>query len=269
MESIINFDNVSYSVDGKNILNNLSFNIKKGEFVSIIGANGSGKSTLVNILAGLINYDGYIDINGICLNKANIYNVRKNVSIVLDDINNVNVCVSVSDEISVGLNNLGVNEFSISKKVVDIAKEFKIYEILNRDFDKISNSNKVKVFLASALITNPSVLILDDCLHQLSVKDRELVFNILKKYNKESKLTILMVTHNMNDTLYGDRVIVLDKGSVMFSGTPRSVFKNKEKLYDCGIELPFMIDFSLKLIDKDIISHVYLDMRKLVDDIWK
>lgn len=268
MESIINFDGVSYSVNGKAILKNLSFDIKKGEFISIVGANGSGKTTLVNILSGLYDYNGYIDICGYNLNKNNMIDIRKKVSIIFDDINNINVCESVSDEISVGLNNLGVDEFSISKRVVDIAKEFKIYDILNSNFSNISNSNKVKVFLASSLITNPDILIIDDCLHQLSVRDRELVFDILNKYKKNNKLTIVMVTHNMEDTLLGDKVIVLDKGELLFYGTPRSVFKNKEKMHSCGIEIPFMIDLSLRLMDKKIIDHVYLDMRKLVDDIW-
>ena len=269
MESIINLDNVSYSVFKRNILNNISLSIKKGEFVSGIGGNGSGKSTLINVLAGIVDYSGYIDINGYCLNKENINNIRKSVSVVFDDINNVNVTENVSDEIAVGLNNLGIDEFSISKMVVDIAREFKIYNILNYDFASISNSNKVKVFLASALVSNPDILIIDDCLHQLSVSDKELIFDILNKYNKKKKLTIIMVTHDVNDTLNSNRVIVLSKGMIVFDGTPRSVFKNKDKLIDCGIEIPFMMLLSLKLMDEGVINHVYVDMRKLVDDIWK
>ena len=269
MDSIINFDGVSFVIDGKVLLDNLSFDIKKGEFVSIIGGNGSGKTTFVNVLAGLTNYTGYIDINGYYLTEENINQIRRSISFVFDDINNVNVTECVSDEISVGLNNLGIDEFSISKRVVDIAKEFRIYNILNNDFSSISNSNKVKVFLAASLISNPDILVIDDCLHQLSVRDKELVFNILKRYNKEKKLTIIMVTHNMNDVLLSDRVIVFNKGKVVSSGTPQSVFKEKDKLNKCGLEVPFMIEFSLKLMDKDIIKHVYLDMGKLVDAIWK
>ncbi len=269
MDSIINFDGVSFVIDGKVLLDNLSFDIKKGEFVSIIGGNGSGKTTFVNVLAGLTNYTGYIDINGYYLTEENINQIRRSISFVFDDINNVNVTECVSDEISVGLNNLGIDEFSISKRVVDIAKEFRIYNILNNDFSSISNSNKVKVFLAASLISNPDILVIDDCLHQLSVRDKELVFNILKRYNKEKKLTIIMVTHNMNDVLLSDRVIVLCKGKVVSSGTPQSLFKEKDKLNKCGVEVPFMIEFSLKLMDKDIIKHVYLDMGKLVDAIWK
>ena len=84
-----------------------------------------------------------------------------------------------------------------------------------------------------------------------------------------SKLTIIMVTHDVNDTLNCNRVIVLSKGMIVFDGTPRSVFKNKDKLIDCGIEIPFMMLLSLKLMDEGVINHVYVDMRKLVDDIWK
>ena len=269
MESIINFDDVSYSVGRNIILDNLSFEIKKGDFVSVIGANGSGKSTLVNILAGFIDYNGYVDVDGFYLNKDNISDIRRRVGIIFDDLNNVNVCESVSDEICVGLNNLGAPEFKISKMVVDIAKEFNIYDILNCNFSNISNSDKVKVFLASTIICNPDVLVIDDCLHQLSVEDRKLVFELLSKYNKVNKLTIIMVTHDMNDVVFSNRVIVLDKGKVRFDGTPNRIFKNRSKLYECGISLPFVVDLSLRLMDKGIVSHVYYDIRKLVDDIWK
>lgn len=269
MENIINLDGVSCSVFGKLILDDISFSVKKGEIISIIGSNGCGKSTLINVLSTVLGYTGYIDIDGYYLTKENLDIIREKVGVVFDDLNNLSVTGSVSDEIAVGLNNLGIEEFSISKRVVDIAKEFRIYNILNNSVSNISNSDKVKVFLASALISNPDVIFIDDCFHQLSVRDKELVFNILKKYNKINKLTIIMATHNMDDTLFGTRIIVLDKGKLLLDGTPRKVFRNKEKLDSCGIKLPFLIELSLKLMDKGIVDHIYSDMGKLVDDIWK
>lgn len=269
MENIINLDGVSTSIKNKLILDDISFSIKKGEIVSIIGSNGSGKSTLINVLSTVLGYTGYIDIAGYYLTKENLNIIREKVSVVFDDINNVSVTGSVSDEIAVGLNNLGIEEFSISKRVVDIAKEFRIFNILNSSVSNVSNSDKVKVFLAAALISNPDVIFIDDCLHQLSVRDKNLVFDILKKYNKINKLTIVMVTHNMDDTLFSNRIIVLDKGKMILDGTPRKVFRNKEQLSNCGIELPFLVDLSLKLMDKGVVDHIYSDMGKLVDDIWK
>ena len=269
MENIVNLDGVSYSKDGKIILSNLTFDIVKGNFVSIVGSNGSGKSTLINILAGICDYNGYIAINGYYLNKRNMKNIRSCVSVLFDDINNLAVGEFVSDELSIGLNNLGVDELKISKMVIDIAKKFKIENILNNGVFNISNSERVKMFLASALITNPSILIMDDCLHQLSVSDKRLVLDILKDYNKNKKLTVIMVTNNMEDTYVSDRIIVLNKGSVVMDGTPLSVFKQKDKLFSYGVKIPFIIDLSLRLMDMKIINHVYVDMRKLVDDIWK
>ena len=269
MDNIIIFDGVSYALDGKIILNNLNFDIKRGSFVSLIGGMGSGKSTIVNILAGIIPYNGYIAINGFYLNKDNISDIRKCISVVLDDVNNLFVNEIVCDELSVGLNNLGVSSISISKKVIDIAKLFKIEDILNSSVYNITNSQRIKVFLASSLVTNPSVLIIDDCLHQLSVSDRKLVFDILKDYNKKKKLTIIMVTHNMEDVLFSDRILVLNKGKLVLDGTVLNVFKQKDKLYEYGIGVPFIIDLSIRLMKKNVINHVYLDMRKLVDDLWK
>ena len=269
MESIINFDGVSYSKEGKIILNNLTFDVEKGNFISIVGANGSGKSTLVNILAGIIPYNGYIAVNGYYLHKRNMKDIRKIVSVIFDDINSLTVGEFVSDELSVGLNNLGVDELKISKKVIDIAKKFEIDNILNNGVFNISNSERVKMFLAAALVTKPSVLVMDDCLNQLSVSDRKLVLDVLKNYNKRDKLTIIMVTNDMEDTYVSDRIIVLDKGSIAMDGTPLNVFKQKDKLSSYGIKSPFLIDLSLRLIEKKVIDHVYVDMGKLVDDLWK
>ena len=269
MDNVINFDGVSYAKDGKIILKNLTFDIKEGSIVSIVGANGSGKSTLINILAGITSYNGYIAINGYYLNKRNMKDIRNVTSVLFDDINNLPVGEFVSDELSIGLNNLGEDELKISKKVIDIAKKFKIDKILNNGVFNISNSERVKMFIASALITNPSVLIMDDCLHQLSVSDKKLVLDILKNYNKEKKLTIVMVTNNMDDTCISDRIIVLSKGSVVMDGTPLNVFKQRDKLLSYGVNVPFVIDLSLKLMDKKIVNHVYVDMGKLVDDLWK
>lgn len=269
MENIINFDGVSYAKEGKIILNNLTFDIEKGSIVNIVGASGSGKSTLINILAGITSYNGYIAINGYYLNRRNMKDIRSCASVLLDDINNLSVGEFVSDELSIGLNNLGEDELKISKKVIDIAKKFKIDKLLNNGVFNISNSERVKMFLASALITNPSVLIMDNCLHQLSVSDKKLVLDILKDYNKNKKLTIIMVTNDMEDTYISDRIIVLSKGNIVMDGTPLNVFKQKDKLLSYGVNIPFVIDLSLKLMDKEIVNHVYVDMRKLVDDLWK
>lgn len=269
MERVINFDGVSFVSNGKIILNDLTFAVERGSIVSIVGKNGSGKSTLINVMAGLLDYNGYIDINGYYLKKDNMLNIRRFVSVLFDDINNLPVGEFVSDELSIGLNNLGFDELKISKMVMDIAKKFKINNILNNSVFNISNSDRVKMFIASALVTSPNILIMDDCFHQLSVSDKELVFSILNDYNKNKKMTIIMVNSNMEDTCISDRVIVLDKGSIVMDGTPLSVFKNRDDLLSYGIKVPFVIDLSIKLMKKNIIDHVYIDMRKLVDDIWK
>ena len=269
MEIIINFDGVSYAKGGKVILNNLNFDIERGSIVSIIGPNGCGKSSLVSVLAGLYEYNGYIAMNGYYLNKDNMRDIRRFTSVLLDDINNLPVTEIVGDELSVGLNNLGENDLDINKRVMDVARLFKIDNILNRGIKTITNSERVKVFLASSIVTNPDILIIDDCLHQLSVVDKKLVFDIFKKYNKNNNLTIIMVTHNMEDTLYSDRVILLDKGNVVMDDSPIHVFKDKEKLANYGIKIPFVIELSLKLLNKGVVNHVYKDMGKLVDDIWK
>lgn len=269
MRHIINFDNVSYVRNGKFILNELTFSIEKGTFVSIIGGNGSGKSTLVKVLAGLVSYDGYININGYSLNSDNIKNVRKKVGVVLSDMDNFLIGETVSDELVISLENLGKDSDYVARRLNDIANMFNIYNILNKNIRDLTNSEKQMVFIASALISLPDILIIDDCMHQLLVKDRRLVLEILKKYKKEKNMTIIMITHDMEDIMDSDRIIVMDKGKIVMDGTVVSVFKKYSKLFNLGIKVPFVIDLSLRLMNKGVLSHVYLDMGKLVDDLWK
>lgn len=269
MIRVINLDSVSCVRDGNVILDNLNFDIEKGSFVSIIGSNGSGKSTLVKVLAGIFEYNGYININGYSLNNSNIGEIRKKVSVVLDDMDNMFIGETVCDELAVSLNNLGEDELYIGKRVMEVARLFEIEDILNKSVMDITNSQRQKVFIAEALMSYPDIVIIDDCMHQLCTYDKKLVFKILNKYKKEKKLTIIMVSHDMEDVINSDRVIVMNKGRVAMDGSAVSVFKEKDKLFKLGIKIPFVIELSLRLMDKGIVNHVYLDMRKLVDDIWK
>lgn len=269
MIRIINFDGVSYSKEGKVILDNLNFSIEKGSFVSIIGGNGSGKSSLVGVLAGINKYSGYINVDGYFLSDDYIHEIRKKVSVVLDDVSNMMIGATVCDEISLKLNNLGMDEFEIGKRVLEFARLFKIEDILNKGIDSITNSERQKINVVVALINYPDVVVLDDCLHQLSVSDKKIVFEVLNRYKKEKKMTVIMVTHDMEDVIGSDRVIVLNCGKVVMDGSVIRVFKKRDKLFSLGIRVPFVIDLSLRLMDKGIVNHVYLDMRKLVDGIWK
>jgi energy-coupling factor transport system ATP-binding protein len=265
---IINLDSVNFIRDSKIILKDLSFDIEKGTFVSIIGSNGSGKSTLINLLYGLGDYEGYINVDGFIMDENNINNIRANVSIVSGD-NDSFVFGKVIDELVIPLENMGYEREKIEKRVSYIVSLFCLSNILYKSVNEISNSKRQLVLIAQALISNSDIILLDDCMHQMDDSDKKLVFEILEKYKKERKTTILMTTHNMEDVMVSDMVIVLDKGNIVMDGSVISVFKRREELSSIGVGIPFVIDLSLRLIKKKVIKHIYVDMRKLVDDIWK
>lgn len=269
MSKVIILDDVIKVVDGKIILDKLSFSVEKGTFVSVVGGNGAGKSTLVKTLAGVSSYDGYININGYRLDDDNINLIRRNVSVVFSEMDDDIIEDTVYDNLVMELIHLGKSKKYIRKKIDDICSAFGIKDILYRDMRLISNSERQKVMIAASVIETPDILILDDYMHQLTIKDKELVLSYLNKLKKDKGLTIVMVTHDMEDVMYTDRVLVLDRGKLVMDGTVSKVFKRKEELIKYGVNVPFIIDFSLGLIDNGVLKHVYLDKRKLVDAVWK
>ena len=270
MMRVINVDDVTVVKNSSIILNNISFDVEMGSFVSIIGNNGSGKSTLIRTLVGLEKYNGYININGYYLDKEGIYDIRKGVSVIFDDMYQKLLGNTVWDNLVTSLVHLGKNDDYINKQVADICNIFNIDDgILNKKMVLLDNGLRQKILVAAAIISKPSILLLDDCLHQLNVKDKEMVINILNKYRKDNKMTIIMTTNDMEDILYSNNVIGLDKGKIIFNSTVKNLYKYKSKIEECGLSLPFIMDLSYRLMDKDIIDNIYVDKRKLVDVLWK
>lgn len=269
MRNVINVSNVSVKLDDNLIIKNVSFDIGFNSFVSVVGPNGGGKSILIKTLAGLINYNGYININGYVLDEMNGDEIRSNMAVVLDDIDNQFMGETVFDDLIFNMENLRYSNKEIDKRVEYISELFGIKDILNNEIRYISNSDRQRVAIAASLVTNPSILLLDDCLHQLSVKDKKEVLEILKRYRKENKITIIMVTHNMDDVMYSDRVIVLNKGTIVSDGSVISVFKDRKLMEKNGLRIPFVIDLSLRLMNNGVLDHIYLNSGKLVRDLWK
>lgn len=269
MVRIINCDSVSLVKDGKIVLDNLTFSVEKGSFVSIVGNNGSGKSSLINVLAGIQSYNGYININGYSLEKNNMNEIRKSISVVLSNMDNLFIQETVLDELIFSLKNIGKDEKFMKNQLDQIINIFGLKNILNKSPFELNNSQRQMLIIACALISSPDVLIMDECMHQLSVKDKRLVLDILNSYRKKRKITIIMSVNDIEDVVYSDRIIVLDNGRIIMDGSNVSVLKNQDKMLELGIGLPFVMNLSLKLMKRGIVSHVYLDMRKMVDDIWK
>ena len=268
MDNIIQIKDLNFTYQDKVIFKNLNLNIKKNSFVSIIGPNGSGKSTLIRILSGLNSYDGYITINGHYLNKENIKIIRRTLGIVFDNPDNQFIGQTVIDDLAFNLENLSYSKEEINKEISYIAKLFKIEKILLSEPSNLNNSTKQKVAIASALIHKPKILMLDESLHQLDNKDKKIVFKALETYKKEHDLTIILITHNQEDTILSDRIIVIDKQKNILDGKVEEVYTKEKILHNLGIEIPFIIKLSINLKLYDLIDEIYLDKDKLVNKLW-
>ena len=265
---MITIKNLMFKYQNKIIFDNVDFNIKKGEITSIIGPNGSGKSTLIKIIIGLYRYNGKIEINNIPLLKDNIKEIRKSIGVVFTNPDNQFVAETVMDDIAFTLENMNYKKENIRKKIEEITKYLGIYDILEYNPHDLNSNQKQLVSLASALVHDPKILILDEALTMLDPFDKEKILNILKELNSKG-LTILNISHDIEDTLISDKIYVLDKGKIVLLGTKDEVYKEEDLLHKLGFELPFMVELSNRLMFYDLIDHIIYDMEEMVDSLWK
>lgn len=268
MENVITLNNVSFSYNDKQIFKNLNLNIRKGSYTSIIGPNGSGKSTLMKLIVGLYKAEGKISVSGIEMSQDTYKSIRSKVGIVFENPDNQFVAETVMDEIAFALENMQYDSKEIKARVREVGKLLDIESLMEKEPHSLSGGQKELVSLASALVIKPDILILDEALDMIDNNRREDVLNILTNLNKEG-LTIVNITHNSEELLYGSDIIVLNEGEIKDQGNTKDLLR-KEKLFkNNGLELPFVVDLSYKLKYYGLVDDIVLDMDELVNLIWK
>ena len=155
----------------------------------------------------------------------------------------------------------------MTSSVEIISKKFKLENILEKSPDMLTNSEKEKVMIASCLIYKPKILLLDESIYKLNATDKKLVFKILKEYQKEYGLTIILITHDLEDTLYSDDIIVLDKGKIVIHGSKEFIYED-DKLEKMGFNLPFIVKLSHNLMLYDLLDRVYFDSGEVMKKLW-
>ena len=251
------------------ILDDVNFEVDKGNFVAIMGKSGCGKSTLIRILSGVESFSGYVAINGQFLETDSRLTSNIRVRTVLSLRDAVFVGSTVWEELSISLLNIGMGEEEIEKKVNRISSLLLLDDVLTKKILDLSVSVRCKVLIAAALVVNPDILLMDDCFRFLTVFDKNLVIKVLKLYKKERKLTFLLCTNCGADVVDFDKVLVINSGKVFYNNTPAKVFRNREHLIKLGIKIPIAVDLSIKLREKEVVKNIFLDSGKLVDRIWK
>lgn len=239
---IIRTENLSFKYSGASeyALKNVNLSIKKGEFVSIIGHNGSGKSTLARLFNGLLQpTSGEVTVNGVStLNKDGIFEVRKTVGVVFQNPDNQLVASIVEDDVAFGPENIGLPREEIGKRI-----DFALNAVGMQDFRKFSPSRlsggqKQRIAIAGVLAVKPQVIVLDESTAMLDPKGRKEVMQVVKKLNKENGITVINVTHYMDEVCEADRVIVLNDGQAVMQGSPQDIFSRKKELESYNLDVP-------------------------------
>ena len=234
-------------------VNGVDLDIEKGEFVCILGHNGSGKSTLAKLLVGLLEArKGSIKIDGIELKEESVDEIRKKIGIVFQNPDNQFVGITVKDDIAFGLENRKVPKREMEELIEKYSTMVRMNEFLDRNPEDLSGGEKQRVAIAGILAINPEIIIFDEATAMLDPKGVSEVMEVVNSL--KSKKTIISITHNLNEAIMADKVIVMNEGKVVLSGKPNEVFENIEILKNSKLD----IWDSMKLLEKVDNSNINL-----------
>ena len=238
---MIRYDNVQYAYNqGSNVVNGVTFNIKKGEFVAVIGHNGSGKSTLAKLTNALFSpTGGKVFVDGIdSADKNNILPIRQKAGMVFQNPDNQIVTTIVEEDVAFGPENLGIAPAEIRERVDKALEAVRMTKFAGAAPNMLSGGQKQRIAIAGILAMTPEVIILDEPTAMLDPKGRQDVFDTVKTLNKELGMTVVFITHFMDEAARADRVVVMNDGEVALCGTPFEVFSHEKELIDLGLALP-------------------------------
>ncbi|MBQ3416606.1 MAG: energy-coupling factor transporter ATPase [Ruminococcus sp.] len=254
----IKVDNISFLYDeteaahrkkGDFVLKDVSFSVRKGEFVALIGHNGSGKSTVAKHLnAMLIPTDGKVYIDGMDTSDENLtYDIRRKVGLVLQNPDNQLVASIVEEDVAFGPENIGIPPEEIRERVDNALKAVDMYEYRLHAPHKLSGGQKQRVAIAGIIAMQPDCIVLDEPTAMLDPKGRKEVMDTILKLNREAGITVVMITHYMEEAVLADQVFVIDNGGILTSGKPDEVFSQVELLKRHRLDVPQVTELCYKL----------------------
>lgn len=273
MTEIIRLNNITYKYTDEDLrpaLQDVSFSITKGEWVAIIGPNGSGKSTLAKTINGLIEPDsGEVEVGGLMLNEKNVWSIREMVGMVFQNPDNQFVGSTVQDDVAFGLENLGVPRDDMIERVRTALEKVNMLEFAEREPARLSGGQKQRVAIAGIVALRPAIMILDEATSMLDPQGREEVLRTVKEVKEQENLSVLSITHDIDEAAAANRILVMRDGKMIQEGSPETIFSFGEKLVEMGLDLPFpeRLKASLKKQGLDVPSN-YLTEEGMVDWLW-
>lgn len=251
-------------------LDGINIDIKDGEFVALLGHNGSGKSTFAKHLNGLLTpSEGTLYINGYDIyNSDNLWDIRQSVGMVFQNPDNQIVGTVVEEDVGFGPENLGLRTSEICKRVDESLSKVKMLEHRYESPNRLSGGQKQRVAIAGILALKPKCIVLDEPTAMLDPMGRKDVIEIIHDLNKKEGITIILVTHNMEEVIYADRIYVMDKGNVVMDGSPREIFSQRRRLNEYKLEVPQATLIGEYLKEKGLpISKTVLSIDELIDEL--
>lgn len=273
MESIINLKNITFRYqedDTRAALQDLSLTINKGEWVAIIGHNGSGKSTLAKTINGLLLPEtGHVSVGQFDLNEENIWTIRKMVGMVFQNPDNQFVGATVEDDVAFGMENQGIPREEMVPRVKESLKQVRLTDFADKEPARLSGGQKQRVAIAGVVALRPDIIILDEATSMLDPEGRQEVISILKEIKKKYQLTVLSITHDIDEAANANRILVMREGKLVDEGTPAQIFSEGPSLVEKGLDLPFPEKLKEALKVRGVtVPENYLSEEGIVDWLW-
>ena len=273
MKSIIDVKNLSFRYKESQEyydVKDITFHVKRGEWLSIVGHNGSGKSTTVRLIDGLLEAEsGEIVIDGQRLTEENVWNIRRQIGMVFQNPDNQFVGATVEDDVAFGLENQGLSRQEMKKRVEAALDLVGMLDFKKREPARLSGGQKQRVAIAGVVALRPAILILDEATSMLDPEGRRELIETVKEIRKDYDMTVISITHDLEEVAMSDRVLVMKKGEIESTSSPRELFSRND-LDQIGLDDPFanQLKHSLSQNGYDLPEN-YLTESELEDKLWE
>ena len=273
MKSIIEVKNLSFRYkedQDRYDVNNVSFHVKRGEWLSIVGHNGSGKSTTIRLIDGLLEAEsGEIWIDGQLLSSQNVWDLRRQIGMVFQNPDNQFVGATVEDDVAFGLENQGLPREEMKKRVAESLELVGMLDFKKREPARLSGGQKQRVAIAGVVALRPAILILDEATSMLDPEGRRELIQTVQEIRKDHQMTVVSITHDLEEVAMSDRVLVMKKGQVESTSSPRELF-SRDDLDQIGLDEPFTNQLRESLRETGYqLPDGYLTEGELEDKLWE
>ena len=272
MKNIIEVRNLKYKYENESeqyILNDVTFHVKQGEWLSIVGHNGSGKSTTVRLIDGLLEAEsGEIFIAGDRLTAENVWEKRRHIGMVFQNPDNQFVGATVEDDVAFGLENQGIDHATMVSRVTEALEIVGMKEFKDREPARLSGGQKQRVAIAGVVALRPDIIILDEATSMLDPEGRLDLIQTVKRIKDSHNMTVISITHDLDEVALSDRVLVMKKGRVESSSTAKALFSRSD-LEELGLDQPFSNQVKDSLAEDFDLPTGYLTEKELQESLWE